>query len=39
MVFKTWSISKELENKIIAHSAGFTEKKFRNIIPTPSGTR
>jgi len=40
MVFKAYSISKELENKATAYLAGsnVTKKKFRNIIPTLSKT-
>ena len=40
MVFKVCSISKELGDKAVAYLAGFavTKKKFRNIVPTLSGT-
>ena len=40
MVFKACSVSKELGDKAIAYlaSSTVTKKKFRNIIPTPSGT-
>jgi len=41
MVFKTCNISKELGDKAMAYLAGFkvTKKKFRNIVPTLSGTK
>jgi len=40
-VFKVYSVSKELGDKAIAHLAGFavTKNKFRNIVPTLSGTK
>jgi hypothetical protein len=40
MIFKACSVSKELENKAMVHlaSSTVTKKKFRNIVPTPSGT-
>jgi len=40
-VSKAYSISKELGDKATAYSAtsNVTKKKFRNIVPTPSGTR
>jgi hypothetical protein len=39
-IFKACSVSKELKNKAIVHLASSTviKKKFRNIVPTPSGT-
>ena len=41
MVFKVYSVSKELGDKAAAYLAGsaVTKKKFRNIVPTLSGTR
>ena len=41
MVFKVCSVSKELGDKAAAYLAGsaVTKKKFRNIVPTLSGTR
>ena len=40
MVFKAYSVSKELRNKAVAYSAisDVTKKKFKNIVPTPSRT-
>jgi len=40
IVSKAYSVSKELGDKAAAHSAGstVTKKKFRNIVPTLSGT-
>jgi hypothetical protein len=40
MVFKACSVSKELKDKAIAYlaSSNITEKKFRDIISTPSRT-
>ncbi len=40
-VSKAYSISKELGDKAAAYLAGstITKKKFRNIVPTLSGTR
>ena len=40
MVSKACSVSKELGDKAAAYLAGstVTKKKFRNIVPTPSGT-
>ena len=40
MVFKAYSISKELGDKAAAYLAGstITKKRFRNIVPTPSRT-
>ena len=39
-VSKAYSISKELGDKAAAYLAGstITKKKFRNIVPTLSGT-
>ena len=40
MISKACSVSKKSKNKAAAHLASFaTKKKFRNIVPTPSGTR
>jgi len=40
MVFKAYSINKELGDKAAAYLAGstITKKKFRNIVPTLSRT-
>ena len=40
MVSKAYSISKELGDKAAAYLVGstVTKKKFRNIVPTLSGT-
>ena len=40
MVFKVYSVSKELGDKAAAYLASFgvTKKKFRKIIPILSGT-
>jgi len=40
MVSKAYSVSKELGDKAVAHLAisNITKKKFKNIVPTPSGT-
>jgi len=40
IVSKVCSISKELGDKAAAHLAtsNVTKKKFRNTVPTPSGT-
>jgi len=40
-VSKTYSVSKELGDKAMAYlaSSKVTKKKFRNIVPTLSGTR
>ena len=41
IVFKAYSVSKELGDKAAVYLAGFavTKKKFRNIVFTLSGTR
>jgi len=41
MVFKAYSVSKELGYKATAYLATFniTKKKFRNIVPTLSRTK
>jgi hypothetical protein len=41
MIFKACSVSKELGDKAMVHSASstITKKKFRNIVFTPSRTR
>ena len=40
-VSKVYSVNKELGDKAAAYLAGsaVTKKKFRNIVPTLSGTR
>ena len=40
MVFKVYSISKELGDKAAAYLAisSVTKKKFKNTVPTPSRT-
>jgi len=40
MVFKVYSVSKELGDKAATYLAtsDVTKKKFRNIVPTLSGT-
>jgi hypothetical protein len=40
-VSKACSVSKELGDKAVAYlaSSDVTEKKFRNIVPTPFGTK
>jgi hypothetical protein len=41
MISKAYSVSKELGDKATAYlvSSTITKKKFRNIIPTPFGTK